>query len=242
MLGNLSPSALAAAAADCADRESVITVLDELLTACGVKYAMVYRFDRGLQAAADQWTPLYVSFPSDITDYYSQNRYVMDDNLARAAFGAYQPVRLSDIVDGFEMSPARKGLHALFKRHGVKDMLGLHVSDRPGRLVYIALAYDRMLTDLSDFDMRRLRASLEMFMRQADGLLDASPDRALSPKERDVIGFLAAGASNKQIARRLGISLSTVNTLVHRCYEKLGAHNRTEAAIAAARTGLSLVA
>lgn len=242
MLGNLSTSALAAAAAECADGDSVIAVLGELLAACGSKYAMAYRFDQGLQSAADEWTPLYVSFPAEITDYYRKSRYVMDDNLARAAFGSYAPVRLSDIVGGFEMSPARQGLHALFAQYGIKDMLGLHVCDRPGRLVYIALAYDRVLDDVSELEGRRLRALLEMFMRQAGALLDDEPERALSPKERDVIGFLAAGASNKEIARELGISISTVNTLVHRCYEKLGAHNRTEAAIAAARAGFSMVA
>lgn len=60
----------------------------------------------------------------------------------------------------------------------------------------------------------------------------------LSPRQVDVLRLLIAGHSNKVIARRLEISPSTVRTHVEALFERLGAHNRTQAVVAAARLGL----
>lgn len=51
----------------------------------------------------------------------------------------------------------------------------------------------------------------------------------LSPREMDILGRLAAGESNKEIARRLGISPNTVKTHVARVYEKLEVQRRVQA-------------
>ena len=51
----------------------------------------------------------------------------------------------------------------------------------------------------------------------------------LSPREVDVLDRLAAGESNKEIARRLGISPNTVKTHIARVYEKLAVERRIQA-------------
>ena len=51
----------------------------------------------------------------------------------------------------------------------------------------------------------------------------------LSPRELDILERLAAGESNKEIARRLGISPNTVKTHVARVYDKLGVQRRVQA-------------
>ncbi|MCK5748806.1 MAG: response regulator transcription factor [Oricola sp.] len=242
MLGNVSPSAFAAAAAECTDNDSVNSALARLIKAVGASYAFIYRFNDGLANVGGNWTPVYEDFPAEITRYYRDSNFSTSDSLTRAAFGSYLPVTLTETAAGMEMSPKRIGLHALFSRHGIKDLLAMHVSDRPGRTVYIALAYDRQLDGLSAFERRRLHAAFEMFMRRAWPLQVRNQTRELSPKEQDVMRLVAAGDSNKEIARSLGVSLSTVNTLVTRSFDKLGVHSRTEAVIAAARSGLALVA
>lgn len=52
----------------------------------------------------------------------------------------------------------------------------------------------------------------------------------LTPRELEVLGLLAEGGTQKQIAAQLVISPSTVGTHVERIFEKLGVHNRTQAA------------
>lgn len=51
----------------------------------------------------------------------------------------------------------------------------------------------------------------------------------VSPREYETLELLAAGLSNKEIARKLGVSPNTVKTHLARLYEKLGAARRTEA-------------
>jgi DNA-binding NarL/FixJ family response regulator len=52
---------------------------------------------------------------------------------------------------------------------------------------------------------------------------------ALSPREREVLDYLARGYLYKEIAAELAISYDTVHTYVRRIYEKLQVHSRTEA-------------
>jgi LuxR family maltose regulon positive regulatory protein len=59
----------------------------------------------------------------------------------------------------------------------------------------------------------------------------------LSKRELQVLRLLAGGNSNKVIARELFLSENTIETHLRRIYEKLGTHNRTEAAALAREAG-----
>lgn len=61
---------------------------------------------------------------------------------------------------------------------------------------------------------------------------------ALTEREVQVLGLLAQGLANKQIAARLGISEHTVKFHVSGIYTKLGANSRTEAVRLGVRLGL----
>lgn len=64
---------------------------------------------------------------------------------------------------------------------------------------------------------------------------------ALTARELEVVAAMADGASNKAIARRLGISFHTVKFHVASVLEKLDADTRTEAVAEAARRGLVML-
>jgi DNA-binding CsgD family transcriptional regulator len=66
----------------------------------------------------------------------------------------------------------------------------------------------------------------------------ADPDVPLTPRESEVLRHLAEGASNKTIARRLGISVHTVKFHVASLLDKLDATGRTDAVAHAARLGV----
>ena len=63
----------------------------------------------------------------------------------------------------------------------------------------------------------------------------------LTARERDVLAALADGASNKVIARRLGISFHTAKFHVNSILTKLNAGTRTEAVMRGIRTGLIMI-
>jgi DNA-binding CsgD family transcriptional regulator len=66
----------------------------------------------------------------------------------------------------------------------------------------------------------------------------ADSGRALTARELEVLALLAEGASNKLIARRLGISAHTAKYHVASLLEKLDAVSRTDAVAHAARLGV----
>jgi DNA-binding CsgD family transcriptional regulator len=61
---------------------------------------------------------------------------------------------------------------------------------------------------------------------------------SLTPRELDVLALLAEGASNKMIARALGISVHTAKFHVGSLLDKLDAIGRTDAVAQAARLGV----
>jgi len=65
-----------------------------------------------------------------------------------------------------------------------------------------------------------------------------SDDFQLTARERDVLGLLAEGCSNKEIARTLGISVHTAKFHVGQLLDKLDATGRTDAVAHAARRGI----
>jgi DNA-binding NarL/FixJ family response regulator len=75
----------------------------------------------------------------------------------------------------------------------------------------------------------------------AQRVLDRSnaPDaEVLSPREREVLGLMAEGLANRQIAAHLWISEATVKSHVSHILAKLGQSDRTQAIVHAMRLGL----
>jgi two-component system nitrate/nitrite response regulator NarL len=66
----------------------------------------------------------------------------------------------------------------------------------------------------------------------------ASPLDQLSPRERDILRGIACGASNKEIARDLGIAEATVKIHVQHVLRKLDVGSRVNAAVIATAHGL----
>jgi DNA-binding NarL/FixJ family response regulator len=63
-------------------------------------------------------------------------------------------------------------------------------------------------------------------------------ESVLSRRETEILVLVARGLANKQVARELGVTQSTVKAHVHGILSKLGLPSRTQAALYAARIGL----
>ncbi len=60
----------------------------------------------------------------------------------------------------------------------------------------------------------------------------------MTGRELEVLGLMAEGLSNQQIAARLFIAVSTVKSYVNAIFKKLGVESCTRAVAAARRLGL----
>jgi DNA-binding CsgD family transcriptional regulator len=122
------------------------------------------------------------------------------------------------------------------------------VSEEASPVIVIAIEIadpvlaDRLVSLLGGVSGLRLAASGEaatvaLISRDMPTVVDAS-DIDLTPRERDVLVLMAEGASNKAIARQLGISVHTAKFHVASLLAKLDATGRTDAVTHAARLGV----
>lgn len=86
---------------------------------------------------------------------------------------------------------------------------------------------------------RAARAALQAMQRgaMADGAAHSSrlSEAALTPRETEVLSWLAKGKTNRDIADILGMSHRTVNKHLEHIFEKLGVETRAAAAALASR-------
>jgi len=80
--------------------------------------------------------------------------------------------------------------------------------------------------------VRMVALGMEVFGRNEE---EPGP---LSGREREVVGLIAAGATNREIAQRLYLSPHTVKEHTSAIYRKLGVRNRAEAVKRAQRLGI----
>jgi len=91
---------------------------------------------------------------------------------------------------------------------------------------------------------RATKALIARYLDPADGAHDPVPPElaALTEREREVLGLVAAGLSNDDIAGRLYVSPLTAKTHVNRIMAKLGARDRAQLVVLAYRTGFARAA
>ena len=86
------------------------------------------------------------------------------------------------------------------------------------------------------------RSLITRFLSQPQRSGTADPGRldVLTPRERDLMGLVALGLSNDEIAERLFLSPLTVKTHINRAMAKLGARDRAQLVVIAYQCGLVL--
>lgn len=87
----------------------------------------------------------------------------------------------------------------------------------------------------ADLVVSRVREAIEAWTRRAQGgglneqiAAEFPGHGSLTPREREVLSQIAAGASNKEAGRHLGISPRTIEVHRARIMEKLGARNAAD--------------
>lgn len=97
---------------------------------------------------------------------------------------------------------------------------------------------DELLSVIRVVDRHRDRVVLSVSRGTAERL-KTDEDDPLSARERQILGFVAEGLRNAEIALRLRIAEGTVKRHLTNIYSKLGASSRTDAVRKAARRGLT---
>ena len=115
------------------------------------------------------------------------------------------------------------------------EEIGTAVREVLKGLFYVSPVVTRGMVDAAkEFVARR---SEPRPPRPAAPPLSPDVDGLLTPRELDTVRLVGQGLSNKEIARHLGVSVSTVRTHLNKAYDKLGSDSRVELALLTAPPG-----
>jgi len=76
-------------------------------------------------------------------------------------------------------------------------------------------------------------------LTQSHGSDGTKPRLSLTPRQREVLGLVVAGHTNREIATKFSVSEETVKHHLTRMFNKVGASNRLDLAMKATRDGLA---
>lgn len=147
-------------------------------------------------------------------------------------------LRLSDLLTPRQRMKLEYN-DVVWKPHGIDDALRIWMPAPPGRARSVYL--ERSRTDYTDRErtlLAILRPHLAQIHINAESRRRVGGSWGLTPREAEVLGWVARGKTNAEIAAALFISPHTVRKHLENLFEKLGVRTRTAAA-AHARAALT---
>lgn len=148
-----------------------------------------------------------------------------------------QPYSWIELARDYELNADIKDRLAEYRDAGFVDGVSVPVSLHEGDLAAFAFVQPHTVFTLSKPALRKLQFFCQAMHERYATLDPAQAEGKLSKRETQVMTRIAVGKTNAKIAAELGISVHTVNTLVRRCFLKLGVSNRVEAAARMAYLG-----
>ncbi|MCE7798658.1 LuxR family transcriptional regulator [Sphingobium sufflavum] len=180
-------------------------------------------------------------FPPDIVHAYAEMGYGQHDPTLRVVMATGQPDTPSRVAERFNLSPEERQYKGLMRGLEAGDALSLPLYGPHGRDAY------GILGQPADPEFFRTARRTELHMAAQAAHLKAfsllrrrRPDdgHGLSPREVEILGWVAQGKSNSVIADILQLSPGTVDTYLRRIFEKLNVTDRTSAAVKGVGMGL----
>jgi DNA-binding NarL/FixJ family response regulator len=169
---------------------------------------------------------------SDDLDLYRADAAVIDLG--------YDPQKQAGMLSGLDDTPALLLISDAAVAYSV--MTGLP----PGALVALLLREGdprRIAYALAALDagLVTLDPAIADTLLPSGSATESTPIERLTAREQEVLQLMAAGMTNKAIARDLAISANTVKYHVNAILGKLGAQSRTEAVVRGGRAGLVML-
>ncbi|MBM2576858.1 LuxR family transcriptional regulator [Jannaschia sp. Os4] len=173
-------------------------------------------------------------FPKDWVRHYVEHELSLADPITALAAKRSQPFFWSDV----DMLTTLTGTEAAFlcelETAELGDGLAMQVYGPNMRSAYVGLGFGPGLRpDLAPAGVFELKAAVQIAHLRFCEITEhrTALERDLSPREEEILGWIARGKSNGVIASILGLSRHTVDTLVRRLFDKLGVADRTTAVI-----------
>lgn len=178
-------------------------------------------------------------FPEDWVCQYIEGNLSRIDPIPELAATLVRPFRWSEAAELTVLNDDQQRYMDLLAASHLGDGLAMQVYGPNMRNAYVGLGFGGDAPELSGQDIFELQCAAQMaHIRYCEITARREKKAALSPRELEILQWIARGKSNSVIGEILGISRHTVDTMMRRMFEKLDVNDRTSAAVRGLGSGL----
>ncbi len=216
------------------DGEALFALLSQAVGQYGYDQLMFsVLFDRDLPAELNR-PCLYVTYSEEWMKYYAEKDYGRIDPVLRAAATSGHAFTWDELEKTTAFTPHQVRMMRLAEDAGLREGIGVPLRGSRALVAGIGLASsDRHDGAEAHLDLLNALCSqfYVAFRRLYAKPAPAADVTSLSPKEREILSWVAAGKTDDEIGTILSISRNTVDTHMRNIFRKLDAPNRVSAAI-----------
>lgn len=236
---------------------SFANLLDEIndatelkhLSKIGTSVAQTYNFTHFLFILQQLHTPTnnenitLTNYPQDWQDYYQKSGAIRIDPLLNHCLGAITPITWQQLEN--KLHKSRNGINFFETAADFYFRSGITIPIRSNQGYRGLLSFSRQHETHTQLDKRLTNTlpelcTLALFYCEAASKLNsqhAKEQQKLTPRELEIMKWVAEGKDNEMIASILSVSVSAVAFHIRNIYKKLGAANRANAVARAFITG-----
>lgn len=190
----------------------------------------------------DDVTVVARGFPEDWACQYIEEQLHKVDPIPMLARTAHTPFFWDDISKLIKTTAAQDVFLEKLHAAGVRNGIAFQVYGPALRNGYVGLGFETTAPRPPPAQVFEFQCIAQMGHLRYCALTedDSQLQLDLSPREREVLQWMAHGKSNSVIADIMGVSRHTVDTLARRTFEKIGVNDRTTAVLRGVGSGLIL--
>ena len=221
---------------EAATRDDVLDVVAEFYRARGFRS---FCFVIPMVTKPDQFRLYERGMPPEWMRRYLERDFDLIDPVSTAATTRNEVGTLGELLKQLTVNDVGRLFVEEATRMGVTDGLAIPTSGLRHARGFFGI--DNVAAeDLAKVDRSLMRAVAQHAHLRIDRIEEehgAGID-GLSPREAEILNWVAAGKSNPETAMILGISEATVGTHLKRLFTKLGVHDRVSAVLAGFKLGM----
>lgn len=178
-------------------------------------------------------------YPDDLVSTYHSLDYSRLDIAARRCIATGQVLTWGEAWSAGPISREEQEFHDRLTSVANLNALAVPCFGPKQRIGYVSLLAADPARTFSNRERRKLQALAQVgHLRLCELLFAQASEFTLSPREREILHWVAQGKSNSVIAQLVNCSANTVDTHLRRAYAKMDVSDRTTAAIKAIGLGL----
>lgn len=170
--------------------------------------------------------------------YMADQTFLIDPFVAHAT-QTVRPFQMRDVCALRKLSDEEGSFLAVLEANTYADGLAMPLYGPNGRSGYLELKLAPGHPEIPETEMRELHwLAMQAHLRICDLVTSRHERQELTPREVEILQWLAQGKSNDVIGQILGLSPHTIDTHLRRIYAKLEVCDRVSAALRGVGEGL----